>query len=213
MMPTMRLPLMTFDATLAASRDLDNTVPVMDEEEFRAFYERTARPLWSYLSRMTGDRHTADDVLQEAYYRFYRAGARHEDETHRRNSLFRIATNLVRDGARRAKHRNAVSLEALSDEGQPSAAALHAAPSTPERQTEVRMDLSRALGRLEPLQRELLWLAYAQGASHEEIAGILGLRAISIRTLLLRARRKMAGLLGGGASKEAGKETRKEARS
>ena len=47
----------------------------------------------------------------------------------------------------------------------------------------------------DPTQRELLWLAYAQGASHEEIASILGLRAISIRTLLRRARIKLAGIL------------------
>ena len=58
----------------------------MDEDAFRAFYERTARPVWAYLMRLTGDPHTADDLLQEAYYRFYRAAATHESESHRRNS-------------------------------------------------------------------------------------------------------------------------------
>ncbi|HYK01968.1 MAG TPA: RNA polymerase sigma factor [Thermoanaerobaculia bacterium] len=176
---------------MVESRELDNSRSMMDEEEFRAFYERTARPLWSYLSRITGDRQQADDILQEAYYRFYRAGARHEDETHRRNSLFQIATNLVRDAARRAKHHEDVPLEEESAGG--TLPVSHG--PTPERQAEVRTDLARAMNKLEPVQRELLWLAYAQGASHEEIAGILGLRAVSIRTLLLRARRKMADLL------------------
>jgi RNA polymerase sigma-70 factor (ECF subfamily) len=176
---------------MVETRELDHARSLMDEEEFRAFYERTARPLWSYLSRITGDRQQADDVLQEAYYRFYRAGARHEDETHRRNSLFQIATNLVRDAARRAKHHEDIPLEEESSAGMLPAS--HG--PTPERQAEVRTDLARAMKKLEPVQRELLWLAYAQGASHEEIAGILGLRAVSIRTLLLRARRKMADLL------------------
>ena len=167
----------------------------MNEEEFRAFYERTARPLWSYLSRITGNRQEADDLLQEAYYRFYRAGARHEDEAHRRNSLFQIATNLVRDAARRSKRRDEVALEDESpaDEGPRSHAPL------PEHEVAVRTDLARAMEKLEPLHREMLWLAYAQGASHEEIAEVLGLRAVSIRTMLLRARRKLAGLLTGGA--------------
>jgi RNA polymerase sigma-70 factor, ECF subfamily len=51
--------------------------------------------------------------------------------------------------------------------------------------------------KLEASQRELLWLAYAQGASHEEIAAVLGVRAISVRTLLFRARKKLAVLLEG----------------
>jgi RNA polymerase sigma-70 factor (ECF subfamily) len=180
----------------AESRDLDTPVSVMDEDDFRAFYERTARPLWSYLSRITGSTQEADDALQEAYYRFYRAGARHADDAHRRNSLFQIATNVVRDSARRAKRHQDVPLEEEHDGG---LTPLRSHSPAPERQAEIRTDLSRALVQLEPIQREMLWLAYAQGASHEEIADILGLRAVSIRTLLLRARRKLAGILGGGA--------------
>ena len=72
----------------------------MDEDTFRAFYERTARSVWMYLSRMTGDRQAADDLLQETYYRFLRIERAFESESHRRNYLFRIATNLVRDGQR-----------------------------------------------------------------------------------------------------------------
>ena len=45
----------------------------MTEEAFRAFYERTARPLWAYLARATGEPHTADDLLQDAYYRLLRS--------------------------------------------------------------------------------------------------------------------------------------------
>ena len=34
----------------------------MTEDEFRLFYDRHARPLWAYLSRLTGDRHAADEI-------------------------------------------------------------------------------------------------------------------------------------------------------
>jgi RNA polymerase sigma-70 factor (ECF subfamily) len=54
------------------------------------------------------------------------------------------------------------------------------------------------MAHLEPRQREILWLAYAQGASHNEIARELGLKSQSVRTLLFRARQKLAGLLKGG---------------
>jgi RNA polymerase sigma-70 factor (ECF subfamily) len=66
---------------------------------------------------------------------------------------------------------------------------------TPEHQVATRTDLSRAMEKLEPSQREMLWLAYAQGSSHEEIAAIMGVRPVSVRTLLFRARRKLAALL------------------
>jgi len=199
MIEKMRFPLLILDATMAESRANETALALMGEDEFRAFYERTSRPLWSYLSRITGDRQQADDMLQEAYYRFYRAGARHEDESHRRNSLFQIATNLVRDAARRAKHHEDVPLDTDSTLGELPAS--HA--PVPERQATIRTDLGRAMQHLEPVQREMLWLAYAQGASHEEIAEVLGLRAISVRTLLFRARKKLAGLLSGGAAPKA----------
>src|SRR5712691_9029522 len=83
---------------------------VMDEDTFRAFYERTARGVWVYLARVTGDRQMADDLLQEAFYRFLRAAATHDSEAHRRNSLYRIATNLARDARRRSLARAAFTL-------------------------------------------------------------------------------------------------------
>src|SRR3979409_706132 len=89
----------------------------MDEESFRTFYERTARPVWSYLTRMTGDPQLSDDLLQETYYRFLRAGRAYASEAHRRNYLFRIATNLIRDGRRRPR----IDHVHVPDEDEPSA--------------------------------------------------------------------------------------------
>ncbi len=57
-------------------------------------------------------------------------------------------------------------------------------------------DFSRAMAELKPRERAMLWLAYAEGASHREIAATLGLGEGSLRTLLFRARKKLALLLG-----------------
>jgi RNA polymerase sigma-70 factor (ECF subfamily) len=153
----------------------------MDEETFRAFYDRTARQVWAYLVRLTGDAQLADDLLQESFFRFYRAGTHYESESHRRNSLFRIATNLARDHGRR--RRRGVDVPLPDD--------LETIPDA----SDARTDLVRALERLKPLQREILWLAYAQGSSHVEIAEIVGVSSKSIKSLLFRARRKLAELL------------------
>lgn len=163
----------------------------MDEDTFRAFYDRTARALWLYLSRLTGSAPLADDLLQESYYRFLRAARTYESEAHRRKSLFRIATNLVRDSRRRL--RAAPSISPYDEEEQPSRQTdTHAADRVVG-----RTDLARAMARLKPRERAMLWLAYVQGSSHREIAETLGLTAGSVKLLLFRARRKLAGLLGG----------------
>jgi RNA polymerase sigma-70 factor (ECF subfamily) len=160
----------------------------MDEDSFRTFYERTARSVWMYLSRLTGDGQLSDDLLQETYYRFLRADRRYDSEAHRRNYLFRIATNLVRDGQRR--HR----FDFVPVPEDHSADALKVNDDLAA-QAARRTDLTRAMAQLTSRERELLWLAYAQGSSHEEIATVLGLKTASIKTLLFRARRRLAGLL------------------
>ena len=57
-------------------------------------------------------------------------------------------------------------------------------------------DCTRAMSRLQPRERAMLWLAYAEGASHREIATVLGLSPASLKPLLFRARRRLAALLG-----------------
>ena len=157
----------------------------MDEQTFQVFYGRTAAMVWAYLSRATGDPNAADDLLQETFYRFLRAKVAFESEAHRRHYVFRIATNLVRDRYRRPR----IDAAPLPDESQ-----LHASGNL-ALETEQRTDLQRAMAKLQPRERDLLWLAYGQGSSHQEIAGSLGLKTGSIKPLLFRARRKLAGIL------------------
>jgi RNA polymerase sigma-70 factor, ECF subfamily len=57
------------------------------------------------------------------------------------------------------------------------------------------MDVRAAMRALKPRERELLWLAYVEGMNHAEIAAATGLRTLSVRMLLFRARGKAAGLL------------------
>jgi RNA polymerase sigma-70 factor (ECF subfamily) len=180
---------MTFtDVSRAETLDDASAGFVMDEDAFRAFYERTARGMWAYLARVTGDRQLADDLLQETFYRFLRAAATHDSEAHRRNSLYRIATNLARDTRQRSLIRAPFSVSCTDIERVPSGD--HG--GTAERTA----DFTRAMSRLKPRERAMLWLAYAEGASHREIADVLGLRPASLKPMLFRARRRLATLLG-----------------
>jgi RNA polymerase sigma-70 factor (ECF subfamily) len=154
--------------------------PAMDEEAFRLFYARTARPLRAYIAATLHNRALVDDLLQESFLRFLQAELPAEDE-HRKNYLFRIATNLMRDHFRRARAvpplGEAASGERLDD---------HIAR---------REDLRRIMEELNPRQRDLLWLAYVEQFSHGEIAGMVGAKTASIRPMLARARQSLAELL------------------
>jgi RNA polymerase sigma-70 factor (ECF subfamily) len=161
---------------------------VMDEDAFREFYDRTARGLWAYLARVAGDRHLADDLLQETFYRFLKASGRYESEAHRRNTLYRIATNLACD----VRRRRATSGHAVVAGDEIERVPASDSPGRAER----RADFLSAMSRMKPRERAILWLAYAEGESHRNIADVFGLQTASLKVTLFRARRKFAALLG-----------------
>ena len=160
---------------------------VMDNEQFAEFYARSARSLWAYLARVSRDAALADDLTQESFVRFLGATVPEEGEVAARKYLFKIATNLLRDHWRRPQSR---SIEELPE-------GLFEAKCRVG-QTESQVMLGPAMAQMRPRDRQLLWLAYAEGYSHREIAEVTGLGSASIRLLLFRARRKMAQLLRKG---------------
>jgi len=169
----------------AGTRDAaETTEPAMDAEAFQGFYERSARPLWAYLARASGDATLAEDLMQESYVRFLCASFAGDGEIAARRYLFRIASNLLRDHWRR---RGALPLEDVPERFlmRPDGLA----------EMEARSMLEPALAQMRPRDRQLLWLAHAESYSHKEIAEITGLGVTSIRILLFRARRQMATLL------------------
>lgn len=158
------------------------------EEQFLLLYERTARPLRAYLYRMLADVSKADDILQETYLRFLQARLPiNMTEEHGKNYLFRIATNLLHDELGSRKDAPLVDYPSASDVGE-----------------EVRQqnDCASYLKQLPSRQRKLLWLAYAEGFSHKEIAELLGVRAPSIRPMLARARRRFSEILRSGGFRD-----------
>ncbi len=162
----------------------------MDSDEFAAFYERSARPLWAYLARVSGNPALADDLMQESYVRFLTAARppRLQDgEVASRKYLFRIASNLLKDHWRSPGSSCTRSFEDVG-------ADMLVSPDNGH-QDGVTTSVNRALALLKPRERQLLWLAHAEEYSHREIAEITGLSSASIRLLLFRARRHAARLL------------------
>jgi RNA polymerase sigma-70 factor (ECF subfamily) len=150
----------------------------LEERAFAACYQENARALWSYLYRVTGRASDADDLVQDAFCRLLQAdvGARGPEEL--RRYVFRIGSNLLADRWRRAAT-EASWLDRLRSSSQ-----AHVEPEYDD-------SVSREFAAMKPRERALLWLAYVEGESHEEIAAALGLSRGSVKVLLSRARSRL----------------------
>ncbi len=159
---------------------------LMDETAFRVFYEQTAPGLHAYLARAHNPT-AADDLLQDIFIRYLRAAPTDLEPAQSKAYLYRIASRLIIDHARRLDRERRRNWKDLIS------------GRTAQPSIELSSDVARLFGRLKPRRRALLWLAYVEGFDHGEIAEALGISEGSVRVLLFRARRGMAALL-----KEAG---------
>jgi RNA polymerase sigma-70 factor (ECF subfamily) len=153
-----------------------------DQESFAAFHGRTARGLWSYVYRVTNNAADADDIVQDAFCRLVGADVEDLDEDGRRKYVFRIATNIMTDRWRRSARERSWIARVGSFVGTVE-------PVTPDD------DVANVFRRLKPRERALLWLAYVEQDSHEEIAGALGISRGSVKVVLSRARARLRDLL------------------
>ena len=169
-------------AMAQSAAPMERTANGMGEEPFQAFYQDTAAKLWAYIRRAASDASLADDIFQETFLRFLRTSPSSLDERQQRAYLYRTATSLLVDHWRRVKRERQWSIKSLFEDRTPG-------PS------HVALDIAHLFAQLKPQQQGLLWLAYVEGFDHDEIASALQLRERSVRVLLHRARKRMAGIL------------------
>jgi RNA polymerase sigma-70 factor (ECF subfamily) len=146
---------------------------------FREYHQ----PLVRYLTRRLGDRDWAEEVAQETFLRAVRQGVIVSE----RSWLFAVATNLIRDEARRDARRRK-RLELLREQAR-AEEIVEPEPLTIERAQETAM-ARRAIEMLSERDREAL-LMKEEGLDYTEIAAALELSVASVGTTLARARRRL----------------------
>lgn len=155
----------------------------MRDEELERLFRTYHAPLVRYLTRRLGDRDWAEEVAQETFLRALRQDAL----TNERSWLFAVATNLVRDEARKSERRRR-HLALLAE--QERDAAVEPEPLAVERAQEQAL-ARRAVDALVERDR-LALLMREEGLNYDEIAAALGLSVGSVGTTLARARRRLA---------------------
>jgi RNA polymerase sigma-70 factor (ECF subfamily) len=161
-----------------------------DPEAFGTLVERYQHEYMRFAVRMLGSREDADEALQAAFVRAYRALAQCRDAERFGAWLYRIVVNECRTRATRRGRRERWFVR---DE----AALEQAAAADAGDQAAVREEIQRALDRLPAEQREAFVLKYVEELSYEEMAEITGVGVSALKMRANRACRRLRGLLEG----------------
>jgi RNA polymerase sigma-70 factor (ECF subfamily) len=172
-----------------AAADAADAAPAADPGELvRRVHSEHSGAVLAYALRLTaGDRHHAEDIVQETLLRAWRnADALASDGRSVRGWLMRVAHNVTVDGyrARRARP-DEVGLDSVAECGVADGADRVLAA----------IEVSRALDRLTPEHRAVLVEVYLNDRTAPETAGILGIPVGTVKSRTYYALRVLRLLL------------------
>ena len=160
-----------------------------DDDAFAVLFRRYRDAYTRYAVRMVGNRMDADEVLQSAWMRAYRALGQCRDRGRFGAWMYQIVMNECRTFAtRRARRdRRFAGEEALADQ--------HAPPAQPGDGAAVGEEVQRALGELDVQQREAFVLKYVEELSYDEMAELTGAGVSALKMRVKRACARLRELL------------------
>jgi len=129
----------------------------------RALFDRVAPATLGIIRRIVRQKALADDLLQDTLMAMYEHLPDFRGEAPFGAWVRRIAVSRCLMAFRSPWHRARITLDAWMDSGA-------VGPVEPEGRDAELIDLDRALARLAPLTRTVVWLYDVEGWSHEEIA-------------------------------------------
>lgn len=146
-----------------------------------------------YAARMLGDGAEAEDVVQEAMLRLWRAAPGwRAGEAQVSTWLYRVVTNLCTDRLRQRKRRPAAALDEapeVPDGAQGAEAGLIEADRMAA--------LQAALDALPDRQRQAVILRHIEGFTNPEIAEVMDIGIEAVESLTARAKRALTAILAG----------------
>jgi RNA polymerase sigma-70 factor (ECF subfamily) len=151
-----------------------------DVGKLGSLFERHHASLFQFFCRMTGNRTTAEDLVQDVFFRILKYRKTFRDDSRFTAWMFHVARNARVDHFR--KHPMTISDSDTNIERASDAPF----PSEQLEQEETTAMLKRALLKLPDEKRELLILARYQEMKYEDIAQMLG---VDIGTVKVRVHR------------------------
>ncbi len=160
------------NATLDATNDVVNDIAQL--------YTLFQRPIVAYLTRLVGERETAEDLYQDTFIKVIMHWATQKNPDRRSSWLYRIATNTAYDHLRHVKRKSFFPLDMVEE--------VVDEHSAPDEQMALSAPINDALEQVPPYYRIPLLLYIRDGYSTEEIATSLGCSHLAVRLRVSRGR-------------------------
>ncbi len=194
-----RLPGLARTGAEAARSDADliSAAQANDHQAFETLVRRYSERAFRAAYRVVRDQQAAEEVLQEALIKAYRALPRFEARSSFYTWLYRITVNLALDRRRRGKRAPSVEWDdTIAHEIDPRSTLPEPAnPEVASLRLEVRELVAEGIQTLPDGQREVLLLREVDGLSYEEIADTMQISKGTVMSRLHYARKKMMAFL------------------
>jgi RNA polymerase sigma-70 factor (ECF subfamily) len=169
-----------------------------ERDAFRVLVERHSHNIFRLAYRMTGNRHDAEEVVQEAFLRAYQKLGQFAARANFGTWVYRIAANYAIDRMRQRQKEEArrqnPSTETEDRMGQDPLNHVQDEKPTPERLTqslELREQMERALAALSHAERTAFVMRHWEGCGIEEIAEALKSNSSAAKNTIFRAVQKL----------------------
>ncbi len=158
--------------------------PQREKAKFLEVYSRQVDTVYRVCYSFMKNRADTEDMVQETFLRLLSTGKVFENERHERAWLIVTASNLCKDTLKKwwRRHEN---LEDYADR----------IPWEPQEDSVLEMLL-----RLPEEYKDAVYLYYYEGYTTVEIAAMLKAPEATVRSRLMRAKKKLQVMLGGGES-------------
>jgi RNA polymerase sigma-70 factor (ECF subfamily) len=163
----------------------------LSQAEFHRLVEEHGAALYRMAYRLIGDRHEAEDMVQETYRSAWKSRHLFESGRGERAWLAAILRRRVADRWRRRTPTTQLAGESASEIGRPAEDPLRNDYTDP---------MQRALDRLPGQLRETLLLVVVAELTHQETAELLGVPLGTVLSRVNRARKRLRQYLLGAAA-------------
>ena len=162
-----------------------------DLDAFEAFFTRYRTLVFRTAYGLTGDRHAAEEVLQDTFARAHRHRSRLRTDVSPVPWLHRVALNLCYSRLDRRRLRT----EPIGESTEARAGPASVEPAERAEQQEVRQIVRDGIAALPSKHQNVVVLYYLHGFSLQETATLLGLRLGTVKSRLHYALRGLRGHL------------------